>query len=69
MKIELQKEHQWLQKLVGEWTYEAECAMELGKPPEKFEAHNRTSTDRLARRMAGRPQGAALQGEGVHPCA
>jgi hypothetical protein len=29
-----QKEHQWLHKLVGEWTYEAE-AMEPGKPPHK----------------------------------
>jgi hypothetical protein len=31
-----QKEHQWLQKLVGEWTYEAEATMEPGKPPERF---------------------------------
>jgi hypothetical protein len=30
-----QKEHQWLQKLVGEWTFEAEATMEPGKPPEK----------------------------------
>jgi hypothetical protein len=37
MKIEPQKEHEWLQKLVGEWTYESECSMEPGKPPEKFE--------------------------------
>jgi hypothetical protein len=35
MKIEPQKEHQWLQKLVGEWTYESEAPMEPGKPPEK----------------------------------
>jgi hypothetical protein len=25
MKAEPQKEHQWLQKLVGDWTFEAEC--------------------------------------------
>lgn len=31
-----QKEHQWLDKLVGEWTYEIESTMEPGKPPEKF---------------------------------
>jgi hypothetical protein len=31
-----QKEHQWLQRLVGEWTSEGEAAMEPGKPPEKF---------------------------------
>jgi hypothetical protein len=36
MNIEPQKEHQWLQKLIGEWTYVAEAAMELGKAPEKF---------------------------------
>ena len=35
MNIEPQKEHQWLQKLVGEWTYESEATMEPGKPPEK----------------------------------
>lgn len=35
MKVELQKEHHWLQKLVGEWTYEAEASMGPGKPPEK----------------------------------
>ena len=37
MKTEPQKEHQWLEKLVGEWTYEAEATMEPGKPPEKFQ--------------------------------
>ena len=36
MKVEPQKEHEWLQKLVGEWTYESECSVEPGKPPEKF---------------------------------
>jgi hypothetical protein len=35
MKSELQKEHQWLQKLVGEWTYEAEASMGPGQPPTK----------------------------------
>jgi hypothetical protein len=30
MKAEPQKEHAWLQKLVGEWTCEGECAMEPG---------------------------------------
>lgn len=30
-----QKEHMWLQKLVGEWTYESECSMGPDKPPEK----------------------------------
>ena len=35
MKVEPQKEHEWLHKLVGEWTCEAEATMEPGKPPEK----------------------------------
>jgi hypothetical protein len=34
-RAEPQKEHQWLQKLVGEWTYETEAMMGPGKPPEK----------------------------------
>lgn len=36
MHVEPQKEHQWLQKLVGEWTYESEAEMGPGKPAEKF---------------------------------
>ena len=36
MNIEPQKEHQWLQKLVGEWTYESEASMGPDKPTEKF---------------------------------
>ena len=35
MRIEPQKEHEWLQKLVGEWTFEGEMAMGPGKPTEK----------------------------------
>ena len=36
MMAEPQKEHEWLQKLVGEWTYESEATMEPGKPPMRF---------------------------------
>jgi hypothetical protein len=36
MKAEPQKENQWLQKLVGEWTYEADATMGPGQPPSKF---------------------------------
>jgi Protein of unknown function (DUF1579) len=36
MKTEPQKEHRWLHKLVGEWTYEGEATMEPGKPAERF---------------------------------
>jgi hypothetical protein len=35
MHAEPQKEHQWLHKLVGEWTYESECIMGPGQPPSK----------------------------------
>jgi len=35
MKTEPQKEHRWLEKLVGEWTYDIEAIMGPDKPPEK----------------------------------
>jgi len=35
MQAEPQKQHHWLQKLVGEWTYEAECDMGPDQPPWK----------------------------------
>ncbi|AFZ18841.1 Protein of unknown function (DUF1579) [Allocoleopsis franciscana PCC 7113] len=35
MPVQPQKEHQWLQKLVGEWTYETEGLMEPEQPPVK----------------------------------
>ncbi len=41
MKTEPQNEHHWLQKLVGEWTYESEAAPGSGKPPEKFRGTER----------------------------
>ncbi len=42
MQSEPQKEHTWLQQLVGDWTYETEATMEPGKPPEKC-----TGTERV----------------------
>lgn len=30
-----QKEHEWLQRLVGEWTFESECMGEPGQPTHK----------------------------------
>lgn len=35
MKSEAQKEHQWLERLVGEWTYESEATMSPDKPSSK----------------------------------
>jgi hypothetical protein len=35
MKTEPQKEHHWLQKLVGEWTMEGECDMGPDQPKSK----------------------------------
>jgi len=35
VQAEPQKEHQWLQQLVGEWTSEAECSMGPGQPSTK----------------------------------
>jgi hypothetical protein len=36
MQFQPEKEHQWLQKLVGDWTYEIEATMGADKPVEKF---------------------------------
>ena len=36
MQAAPQQEHQWLQKLVGEWTSEMEAAMDPDKPAETF---------------------------------
>src|SRR5262245_54079441 len=35
MHMEPQREHQWLQRLVGEWACEMEAVMEPGKPTER----------------------------------
>src|SRR5262249_30739426 len=35
MKTEPQQEHHWLEKLVGEWTFESEAIMGPGQPPVK----------------------------------
>lgn len=37
MHAEPQAEHQWLQQLVGEWTYETEATMAPGEPPMKMQ--------------------------------
>lgn len=36
MQEEPQKEHQWLEKLVGDWTFEGGAAAEPGKTAEKY---------------------------------
>jgi hypothetical protein len=36
MKVEPRKQHQWLQKLVGNWTYESECPTGPDKPAQKL---------------------------------
>src|SRR5882724_4163787 len=36
MHAQPQKEHEWLHRLVGDWTYESECSMGPGQPPSKF---------------------------------
>lgn len=36
MQAEPQKEHQWLQRLIGDWRFESEAIMEPGKPPMKW---------------------------------
>jgi Protein of unknown function (DUF1579) len=41
MKTEPQKEHQWLQQLVGDWTSEAEMATGPGQPSTKYSGTER----------------------------
>ena len=41
MKGEPQKEHQWLQQLVGDWTYESDASMGPDKPSQKFRGTER----------------------------
>jgi hypothetical protein len=36
MQAEPQKEHEWLQKLVGDWAFEVEAPSGPGEAPEKF---------------------------------
>lgn len=35
MNAEPQKQHQWLDKFIGEWTWESECSMGTDLPPTK----------------------------------
>jgi Protein of unknown function (DUF1579) len=35
MNATLQKQHQWLDRLIGEWIYESECNMGPDQPPSK----------------------------------
>jgi hypothetical protein len=35
MNVEAQQEHRWLDRLVGEWSYEAECSMGPDQPPSR----------------------------------
>jgi len=36
MQAEPQKEHKWLQRMVGDWTLEGECIMGPDQPPSKY---------------------------------
>lgn len=57
MTATVEKEHQWLQRLVGDWTYEMEAVMGPDQPPEK-------ATGRETVRSLG---GLWTIGEGVCP--
>ncbi|NJP09083.1 MAG: DUF1579 domain-containing protein [Leptolyngbyaceae cyanobacterium RU_5_1] len=60
MQAEPQKEHQWLQKLVGEWTYDVEAKMGEDKSPEKS-----TGTERV-HSLGG--LWVLAEGQGEMPC-
>ena len=36
MKVEPQKEHKWLEQLLGDWTFDSECNMGPDQPPGKY---------------------------------
>lgn len=61
MPVQPQKEHQWLQKLVGEWTYETEAMMGPDQPPVKS-----TGTETV-RSLGG--LWVLAEGQGEMPCA
>ena len=44
MLAQPQKQHQWLQKMVGDWTFESECAGEPGQPAQKFKGTERVKS-------------------------
>lgn len=58
MKADVQKEHLWLSRLVGDWSFEAECLMGPGQPPVK-------TTGSQTVRMLG---GLWMIGEGEGEC-
>ncbi len=60
MNTEPQKEHQWLQKLVGEWTYETEAMMSPDQPSERA-----TGTENV-RSLSG--LWVVAEGQGEMPC-
>jgi hypothetical protein len=43
-KVVLQKEHQWLDRLAGDWTYQAECCMGPNQPSFKHEGTETVSS-------------------------
>lgn len=44
MMTEPEKEHYWLQRLVGEWIFEGETTTQPGKPGEKFRGSERVQS-------------------------
>lgn len=59
MKADVAKEHLWLQKLVGDWDFEAECMMGPDEPPTKTRSSN------VVRSLGG--LWTLIEGEGESP--
>jgi hypothetical protein len=57
MKVEPTREHRWLQKFVGDWTYDTEMPAAPGQPPQKMHGSERV-------RAIGEIW---VQGEGTNP--
>jgi Protein of unknown function (DUF1579) len=67
MYAEAQKEHRWLQKLVGEWTYETEAIMGKDQPSAKATG---TESVRFLGGQSGSIDGLWIlaEGQGEMPC-
>ena len=52
MQAETQKQHRWLQQLVGEWTYESDCNMGPDQPKVKFKGTETVPAGEFSRIVA-----------------
>lgn len=69
MLAQPQKEHQWLQKLVGEWRYETEALMGPDQPPVKSTGTETVRSLGAAENSSSGALWILAEGQGEMPCA